>query len=428
VKAPFSLFLALRYLKPKRTFVSMITLISVLGVTLGIAVLIVVISVMSGYRQKLRETVLGFEPHLLVNNRGVLADWRPLDKTMRETPGVLATAPFAQGPVLATFKGQVVTPILRGIDREREEQVTPIRECLKFGSFDLENDGAVIGSDLASNLDIGIGGKIIVHSPRNFEEVAQKFSQAGDGKPDAKTLEEIREMVVPQELTVTGIFESGRQMYDSGFILVALHVAQELYGLGDGLHGISVRTTDPDRAGEIKQRLEAALPPDIEAPTWMDRNRQIFAAVALERDVMFFLLVFIVIVAAFGVMNTLITVTVQKTREIGILKALGATTGQIIWVFLAQGMVVGVFGNVSGVALGLACVHWRNEFKDWLAWVRNEEVFSPDVYQFSQIPADVQTPDVVLICVTAFCMCAVAALIPAYLAARLDPVAALRRE
>ena len=428
MKAPFSLFLALRYLKPKRTFVSMITLISVLGVTLGIAVLIVVISVMSGYRQKLRETVLGFEAHLLVTNRGVLNEWRPVDKIVRETPGVLATAPFAQGPVLAQFKGQVVTPILRGIDLEREEQVTPIRTCLKFGAFDLESDNAVIGIDLARDLGINIGDKLVVHSPRNFEEVAQKFSQAGDGKPDAKTLEEIREMVVPQELTVTGIFESGRQMYDSGFILVALHVAQELYGLGDGLHGISVRTTDPDRAGEIKQRLEAALPPDIDAPTWMDRNRQIFEAVAMERNVMFFLLLFIVIVAAFGVMNTLITVTVQKTREIGILKALGATTGQIIWVFLAQGMVVGVFGNVSGVALGLACVRWRNEFKDWLARVMGTEVFSPAVYQFSQIPADVQTPDVILICVSAFCMCAVAALIPAYLAARLDPVAALRHE
>ena len=143
MKAPFSLFLALRYLKPKRTFVSMITLISVLGVTLGIAVLIVVISVMSGYRQKLRETVLGFEAHLLVTNRGVLNEWRPVDKIVRETPGVLATAPFAQGPVLATFKGQVVTPILRGIDLEREEQVTPIRTCLRFGAFDLDRKSVV---------------------------------------------------------------------------------------------------------------------------------------------------------------------------------------------------------------------------------------------------------------------------------------------
>ena len=158
-------------------------------------------------------------------------------------------------------------------------------------------------------------------------------------------------------------------------------------------------------------------------------NRNIFDAIAMERNVMFFLLLFIVIVAAFGIMNTLITVTVQKTREIGIMKALGATTFQIVAVFLGQGMVVGLFGNITGLLLGITLVTYRNEFKDWLASRLGIQVFPADVYQFSKIPAEVVWwPDVTFICVSAFVICSLAALIPAYFAARLDPVKALRRD
>ena len=429
VKAPFSLFLALRYLKPKRTFVSVITLISILGVTLGITVLILVISVMTGFDMELRSKVLGFEPHILVqNNYEALQDWQPLLKKIRATRNVVAAAPFVQGPVVAEFGNQRMTPVIRGIDVPQEQQVIDIGQfILPGGKLDLSGDTTVIGADLAFTLGVHVGDKITVYSPGNMKPVLDALKKA---EKDPKALEQVKELVLPRDLTVTGIFRSGRYAYDSNFLLVPLYVAQELYGMNDNdsLTGISVKTADPNRASEVEADLKKILPEGTNAQTWEELNKTFFDAIAMERNVMFFLLMFIVLVAAFGIMNTLITVTVQKTREIGIMKALGATTSQIVWVFLGQGMVVGFFGNITGLALGMTLIKYRNEFKDWLAETLGIQVFPADIYQFSKIPAQVIPHDVAVICISAFVICSLAALIPAYFAARLDPVKALRQE
>ncbi len=428
MKTPFSVFLALRYLKPKRTFVSIITLISILGVTLGITVLIVVMSVMTGFSQELRKKVLGFDAHILVTSPSVIRDWRPLDDKIRATPGVLASAPYVQGPVLVEFHGKILTPQVRGIDFEREKAVTDLSKLIWIGDSNIQGDCAAIGTAMAAELEINLGDKLLIQSPRDMKAIIEALKEPDSGDQKKKTLEDIKELILPHEVTVTGIFESGRFVYDSSFVLVPVNVAQELYGLEDGLHGISVRTDDPDHADIVQKRLEKFLPPTLEAPTWMDRNKGQFEAIAMEGEVMFFILLFIVIVAAFGVMNTLITITVQKTREIGIMKALGASTSQIVWVFLAQGMIVGFFGNVTGLLLGLTCVHWRNEFKQALSVALGRPIFDPNVYQFYELPAKVVPHDVVVICASAFFICSLAALIPAFFAARLDPVVALRRE
>lgn len=421
----FSLFLALRYLKPKRTFLSIITLISILGVTLGITVLILVISVMTGFDQELRRKVLGFEAHMVVTNNDILDDWRPLAASLAARPGVVATAPYVMGPVIVEYRNRRLAPKIRGIDPEEEEKVTGIEGFIIDGKLDLDGDKTVLGSELAQTLGAGVGDKIVVYSPGNITAIVDELNRAQDNPEEIKRL---RELVLPTELEVTGIFESGRYLYDSEFLLVPLYVGQELYGLADGVHGITLKTTDPYQAPALKKALEKELPPGVFAETWIDLNSQLFDAIRLERNVMFFLLLFIVIVAAFGIMNTLITVTVQKTREIGIMKALGARTAQIVWVFLAQGMVVGFFGNVTGLLLGMALVQYRNEFKNWLASTLHIEIFPAGVYQFSQIPAEVVPKDVATICVSAFLICSLAALIPAYFAARLDPVKALRYE
>jgi lipoprotein-releasing system permease protein len=430
LKLPFSLFLALRYLKPKRTFLSIITLISVLGVMLGVTVLILVISVMTGFDRELRQKVIEFDAHILITSETPLMNWRELTDKIRATPRVVATAPYVQGPVILEHDEQRLAPLIRGIDPEQEEKVIALQKFVKRGALDLSGDTTVLGVELARQLNVHVGDKVTVYSPGNLSTVLDRIKKLENtnGEAEKKAIEELREVVLPKDLTVTGIFETGHYAHDSQYLLVPLFIGQELYGLGDALHGITVKTEDPYDVDEVKAQIEDFLQPTEMARTWIDMNRQIFEAIRLERNVMFFLLFFIVVVAAFGIMSTLITVTVQKRREIGIMKALGAKIGQIVWVFLGQGMVVGFFGTLTGLGLGMTLIRYRNGVSHWLANTLHIEIFPREVYQFSSIPAEVIPRDVTLICLSAFLICSVAALIPAYFAARLAPVKALRFE
>ncbi len=430
MKLPFSLFLALRYLKPKRTFLSIITLISVMGVMLGVTVLILVISVMTGFDRELRQKVLDFDAHILVTTDDILRDWRDLSVKIQKTPGVVATAPYVQGPVIVEFQNRRLAPMIRGIDPVAEEKVVSLQEFIKEGKLDLEGESAVLGIELAHKLRIRVGDKLTVYSPGNLGQILDgiKKLESAKGDEEKKTVDQLREVVLPKELTVTGIFKTGHYAHDSDFLLVPLYIGQELYGLEDALHGITVKTDNPYGAERVKKQIEGFLEPPQFAETWIDMNHQFFEAVRLERTVMFFLLFFIVVVAAFGIMSTLITVTVQKRREIGILKALGANISQIVWIFLGQGTITGLFGTLSGLGLGMTLIRYRNGVAHWLSSTLNIEIFPKEVYTFSDIPAQVVPLDVWIICISAFLICSLAALIPAYFAARLDPVKALRYE
>ncbi|HEV8185694.1 MAG TPA: ABC transporter permease [Chthoniobacterales bacterium] len=388
------------------------------------------ISVMTGFDRELRQKVIDWDAHILVTTQDVLHDWRDVTVKLRNTEGILATAPYVQGPVIAEFESRRLAPLIRGIDPEEEEKVIPLKKFVIRGELNLEGDSAVLGVELARKLQIDVGDKLTVYSPGNLGQILDglKKLETKKGEEEREAIDQLREVVLPKELTVTGIFETGHYLHDSEFLLVPIHVGQELYGLEDALHGITVKTVDPYAAEGIKNAIQKFLTPPQYAQTWIDMNSQYFEAVRLERTVMFFLLFFIVVVAAFGIMNTLITVTVQKTREIGIMKAIGANIWQIVWVFLAQGMVVGLFGTLAGLGLGMTLIRYRNEFSQWLAGTFGIEVFPRQVYQFSQIPAEVIPSDVAIICVAAFIICSLAALIPAYFAARLDPVKALRFE
>ena len=418
----------MRYLKPKRTFLSIITLISILGVTLGIMVLILVISVMTGFEQELRRKVIGFDPHVVVTSGGVLEDWENAAAAVKQDPDVVAVAPFVLGPVIAQYQNRRLAPKIRGVDPEQERGVVDITPFIIEGEYDLEGSKTIVGSELARELGVTVGETLTIFSPGNFQEILSEIDrlEKTGGKPE--DIASLKQLILPTELEVTGIFESGRYLYDSEFLIVPLHIGQELYNLGPAAHGLAVKTKDPYLADKVRNDLNSRLDSPAYSMSWMDMNKQIFDAIRMERQVMFFILMFIILVAAFGIMNTLITVTVQKTREIGVMKALGARTNQIVGVFLAQGMVVGIFGTLIGLGLGISLTQYRNEANHFLSRALGVEVFPASVYQFSEIPAEIVASDVAIICLSAFVICSVAALIPAWFAAKLDPVKALRHE
>ncbi|MFV1994319.1 MAG: FtsX-like permease family protein, partial [Verrucomicrobiales bacterium] len=424
----------LRYLKPKRTFVSVITLISVFGVTLGVSILIIVISVMTGFEREIKEKILGFEPHILVTSEVPLESWPQLIEEFNAMPEVVETTPFVQGQVILEFDSRRRAPQIRAIDPGLGAQLERLESLVPdgYGSFDLNGDNAVIGEALARALGIYVGDKITVYSPENIDDVLEALDQVEQsrqrGEEASDLVANLRQMILPLELEVTGIFDSGRWDFNSEFIFVPLHVGQELYSLGPAVHGLAVQTADPYRAHDTKVAILRSNHQALNAYTWMDMNRQMFSAVDMERKMMFFLLFFIIIVAAFCIMNTMITVTVQKRREIGLMSALGAQKHQIIRIFLFQGFVVGVFGTLSGLASGLLFIRYRNAIIYWLSNTFGLTIFPEDVYLLGALPAVVVPRDVIIICGAAVLTCLLAARLPARFAARLEPAKALRAD
>ena len=440
MKVPFSLFLALRYLQPKRTFVSVITVISVLGVTLGIAVLIVVISVMTGFHLTLQRAILGFEPHLRVvgeQNGGLMLNWREVLPGLEKVPGIIGAAPYVTGAVLVQRedeeRGQTrtVQAIIRGINVAQEEQLVDLKKFVT-GTADMASDEVVVGSTLARELGVDIGDEVTIYAPGNISGLmAELRKEKDDPAAKPRTLADLQAeggIVIPAPMKIVGLFNSGTNTFDSTYILMPLHNAQELYALKDAVHGIAVKTRDPDQVKRVQDAIDMQFEGRVGTISWYDENRARFDSIRMEKHVMFFILMFLIVIAAFSVMNTQITVTVQKTREIGIMKALGATPAQIVWVFLAQGMFVGILGNITGLGLGLTILHFRNPFRDWLSERLGIVIFPPSIYEFEGIPAEVVPRDVAIICLSAFVICALAAYIPARIASRLDPVKALRYE
>jgi lipoprotein-releasing system permease protein len=438
-RLPFSYFIALRYLKPKRTFLSVITLISITGVVLGVAVLIVVISVFTGFERQIEAKIVGFDATMIVNANGpgpaggFIKDWRELLKTIEKVPGVVAAAPMMEGPVVAEShaNGQNLrmTPLIRGLESSLANKVANFESMIVDGKMDLGGDTCVIGSDLAANLQISVGDTLTLYSPGNINNIINLLREVKDDPSNKEKVQKAIDLLLPTDLTVTGIFSSGRYLYDSNYVLVPLHIGQELYQLGDSVHFIGIKTSgDPLSVEQVKQRLSAVLQPPLQATTWIDRNKEYLDAIRVERTTMFFVLLFILIVAAFGITSTQVTTTVQKTREIGVLKALGAKVSQILWIFLSQGMLIGFFGTLIGLGAGILAVQYRNQLRDFLSATFHIQLFPAQVYQFAEIPAEIVPKDVALICCSGFIICTIAALIPAYFAARLDPVKALRFE
>jgi lipoprotein-releasing system permease protein len=431
VKLPFSLFLSLRYLKPKRSFVSVITVLSVLGVAFGIWALIVVIAVMSGFDRELRSHLVGFEPHLRVASAaGPLKDWEALqERLQKDYPTFEGVSPYVMGPMLLEFDGMFTGATIRGVQPNGELKLIDIPKfILPGGRYELDSEKCVMGADLADSLHIEIGDKINLHGPGNLTKVAEELKRLEKEDPEAKKIKDIRALVRPVELEVVGFFKSGVYQFDAGVVIVPLSVAQEIYDFEDAVHGISIKTQDPDWAERIRKDLSEKLGPNFSVASWMDADRARLEAVVQERVLMTFILMIIVVVAAFSITITLITVIVQKKREIGVIKALGATPSQIVSIFVGQGVFVGFFGNAVGLLAAWGTLSWRNEARQLIIKFMHRDIFPAAVYQLNGIPAAITAQDIIVICGTSIILCVIAALIPAYYAAQLDPVKALRSE
>jgi lipoprotein-releasing system permease protein len=421
-KLPFELFLALRYLRPKRTFVSIITLISILGVALGVAVLIIVISVMSGFDHDLREKILGFTAHLTVAQRGSpMKNYAAVAGLISKNKNVRGISPFIAGPILVETEGETNrptyqdAPLMRGVDPANEGKISQLPEEIIAGNFDLSGHGMVVGLDFANNLGLNIGDHLSVLS----ESEIKKMREAYKRKEDVA--------ISPDDYEVRGIFHTGYYDYDAHIVVISLDNAQDLYDLDDSVHGLFVMLNDPDQAAAVKTQLEKQLGDSYGVSTWMDGN-SIFSALVVEKNVMFYLLFFIVLVAALCILSAQITFVIQKTREIGMLKALGATKLQISAIFLFQSAIIGVIGVACGFGLGMLAVNYRNEFLHFMRSATGWELFPASIYQFSELPALIAPRDVAVICVSSFIICILGGLLPAWRAGRLKPVEALRYE
>jgi len=424
MKLPFELALALRYLRPKRTFVSVITLISIIGVTLGVAVLIIVMSVMTGFDRDLRERLLDFSAHLKVTNRNrIVSDYRALRHKVLEYEAVAGVAPFIIGPVLVETQPEegesprIYTPWVRGVDPELELSVSSLTATNSIIDGEFEVDGGlVVGSEMRKILNLSVGDFLAVHSARSFHRIRE-------AQEDGKEV-----MLLPDDYEVRGIINAGLYEYNANFVLTSLEDAQDLYGLGDAVHGLGVKLHDPTQAESVRQQLLTTLPQGHVVTTWEDENTQILDALKVERNVMFFLLFFVMIVAAFGITSSQITFVVQRTPEIGTLKALGATGWQIMQVFLMQSLVVAALGLTLGFGLGLLALEYRNEFLVLMRDATGFELFPASIYGFQALPSKLVTGDLIRIGVGSLFICLLAGLIPAWNASRLKPVEAFRHE
>jgi lipoprotein-releasing system permease protein len=408
----FELFIGGRYLraKQKQAFISLITYLSIAGVAVGVMALIVVIAVMTGFEVDLKSRILGGQAHvILMRSSGPLEKYREVMRNAEAVDGIAATTPFIYSQVMLRTASATTGAVLRGIDPETVGRVMKTLESVKVpetgpagsaqGALD-RLPGIVLGRELAKNLGAVQGDVVHLISPRGM------LSPTGH-------------IPAMKAFRVTGYFESGMYEFDQTFAYINLHDAQRLLRMGDSVTGIEIRVNDMYQAREVADALVARLGAGYYARDWMQMNRNLFKALKLERRVMFIILTLIVLVAAFNIASSLIMLVMGKTKDIAILKAMGATDRSIRKIFVFNGMVIGVIGTSLGLLLGVVLCSLLKRY--------NIHELTGDIYYFtSQLPVKMEALDVIAIVVAALAICFFATLYPARQASRLNPVEAIR--
>jgi len=409
MKLPYQVFISLRYLRSKKQHkgLSVNTAISIGGVAVGVMALLVVLSVMSGFHQDLQKKILGANAHIIVRDfKGSFSDYERVASTLKQNPEVVSQAPFVIGQVMVSFGSRAHGVFIRGIDPEIESRTTDILSHIKEGDFralhpDASVPGIILGKELAGTLGV------LLHDTVNIVSPIGEIGPMG-------MLPKVK------QFRVVGIFEIGMFEYDSNLVLTAMKPAQEFFGMKDGISGIEVRLKDIYQAPEVKKQLQETLGFKYIVLDWMQMNKNLFSALKLEKFAMFVILVLIVLVASFNIISNLIMNVIEKSREIAILKAIGATNNSIMVIFMLQGLFIGLIGTFIGITGGYTLGFILNKYQI----IR----LPADVYYLSHLPVKMSAFDFVTVSLSAIIISFLATIYPAWQAAKLNPVEPLRYE
>ena len=413
---PLSVAIGLRYTRAKRRnhFISFISVVSILGLMLGVMALIVVLSVMNGFEKELRERILGMASHAtLEESRRALSDWENVkERVLEADERVLAAAPYIQREAMLSARNRISGGMIRGVEPELELDVAPIGEHVKEGSLEqLEAGGygIILGRELAAELQVRVGESLILMAPQ------ASVSPAG---------------VMPRmrRFEVIGLFEVGMYEYDRGTAFIHLEDAQAVFQMGDQVTGLRLRLTDMMQAGRISQDLSRELNGAYFISDWTRQHANLFRAIQIEKIMMFIILSLIVAVAAFNIVSTLIMLVTDKQGDIAILRTLGMSPSGIMAVFVVQGMVIGVLGILLGTAAGVTLALNIDVLVPFIEQATGVEFLSADVYYISDLPSELDPADVMRVGGVAFLLTILATLFPAWRAARIQPAEALRHD
>jgi lipoprotein-releasing system permease protein len=412
--APFEWLISLRYLRARRKegFISVIAGFSFLGIMLGVATLIIVMAVMNGFRKELLDKILGLNGHLLVQPlESPLTDWKVVAERINTVKGIRLAAPIVEGQALATSPFGATGVLVRGIRSEDLTNITSIARNIKQGTlegFD-EGQGLAIGRRLADTLSLRAGDNVTI--------VAAKGAVTPMGTlPRTKTYR------------VAAVFEIGMSEYDAAFVFMPITEAQAYFNRPNDVTAIEVYTTDPDKIEAFRKSVTEAAGRPIFMVDWRQRNATFFNALQVERNVMFLILTLIVLVAALNIISGLIMLVKDKTSDIAILRTIGATQGAIMRIFLITGASIGMVGTIIGFLVGTVICLNIESIRRFISWLTNTELFSPELYFLSKLPAEMDVGETFAVVLMALTLSLLATLYPSWRAARLDPVEALRYE
>jgi lipoprotein-releasing system permease protein len=411
----YELFIGLRYTRAKRRnhFISFISLISMCGIALGVAALIVVLSVMNGFQKELRTRILGVASHVQVSARGgELAAWQQVAEQASKHKQVQAAAPYIAAQGMLSFEQTVRGALVRGVLPDAEERVADFNRHMRGGSMQLLKPGEfgiVLGAELARALQVFVGDKVTLIAPQGLVTPAAILPRL-------------------KQFKVVGLFEAGMYEYDSGLALVHLADAQALYRMEDRVTGVRLKLDDLFAAPRVARELLSLVEADVFIADWTRSHANFFRAVQIEKNVMFIILLLIVAVAAFNIVSTLVMAVTDKESDIAILRTLGASPGSIMQVFIVQGALIGVIGLALGLVGGIALAVNIDVVVPAIERLFNTQFLAKEVYYISELPSDLQWRDVGIIAAVSFVLTLLATLYPSWRASRVNPAEALRYE